>query len=163
MLLQKGDIIRLEKGMRIYADIPESCYFENMPFSDKICHTDITIGNVYHRQTEVSKKELVSSVFNKIKYLIPVTEEQVSGFVESLNLDFSKKFFDSSVFEGKYEVTRAEWNGGGSQPAMCGRVPDTYPDGWHVYCKKVDDPNVRVDFYQSGCFTAMIEDIAPIR
>ncbi len=163
MLLQKGDIIRLEKGMRIYADIPESCYFENMPFSDKICHTDITIGNVYHRQTEVSKKELVSSVFNKIKYLIPVTEEQVSGFVESLNLDFSKKSFDTSVFEGEYEVTRAERNGGGSQLAMCGRGLDTYPDGWHVYCQKVNDPDVKVDFYQTGCFTAMIEDITPIR
>lgn len=163
VLLQKGDIIRLEKGMRIYADIPESCYFENSWFSDKIFHGDITIGEVYHRQTEVSKKEVVSSVFKNINYLIPITEEQVSSFVESLNLDFRKKFFDTSFFEGVYEVTRTEYNGGGSQPAMCVRGLDTYPDGWHVYCRKVDAPDVKVDFYQSGCFTAMIEDITPIR
>ena len=39
---------------------------------------------------------------------------------------------------------------------------DVYPDGHHVFCVKADDDKVRVDFYQSGCFTAMIEDIKPV-
>ena len=69
-LLQKGGIIRLEKGMRIYADIPESCFFENRWFSDKIFHTEITIWIIYQRQTEVSEKQLVSSVFDTISFYI---------------------------------------------------------------------------------------------
>jgi hypothetical protein len=59
---------------------------------------------------------------------------------------------------GEYIVTKAVMDGGGT-----GNGPgDIYPDGWHVFCQKEDDPSIKIDFYQSGCFTAMIEDIKPI-
>lgn len=57
---------------------------------------------------------------------------------------------------GKYVVTKT-FMGGGGQSHDGG-----YPDGWHVFCVKVDDEKVKVDFYQSGCFTAMIENIEPV-
>ncbi len=35
-------------------------------------------------------------------------------------------------------------------------------DGHHVHCEAIDYPALRIDFYQSGSYTAMIKDIAPI-
>ena len=59
---------------------------------------------------------------------------------------------------GKYIVYKTTADGGGT-----GHGPhDIFSDGHHVFCVKSDDKNVRVDFYQSGCFTAMIENIKPI-
>jgi len=58
---------------------------------------------------------------------------------------------------GKYVVTQTTYDGGGS-----GMDPhDVYPDGHHVYCQRLED-RVEVDFYQSGCFSAMITDIEPV-
>lgn len=60
--------------------------------------------------------------------------------------------------EGEYVVYKTSFDGGGT-----GMGPhDIFPDGHHVCCEKLDDPSVKVDFYQSGCFTAMIRDIAPV-
>ncbi len=61
--------------------------------------------------------------------------------------------------EGEYIVYKAYSGGGSKGGGMTGH--DDYPDGWHVFCERED--GVKVDFYQSGCFTAMIEDIEPIR
>lgn len=58
-------------------------------------------------------------------------------------------------FAGKYVVLRTAMDGGG-----IGHGPgDTYPDGHHVFCEQLQAPHLKVDFYQTGCFTAMIEDI----
>ncbi|MDK9793706.1 hypothetical protein [Vibrio sp. D431a] len=60
--------------------------------------------------------------------------------------------------QGLYEVVRTENSGGGRGHGK----HDTYPSGHRVFCKKVDS-NCKVDFYQTGCFTAMITDIKPIK
>lgn len=61
-------------------------------------------------------------------------------------------------FIGEYIVIKTSMDGGGE-----GHGPgDYYPSGHHVWCVKANDKNVRIDFYQSGAFTAMIEDITPI-
>jgi hypothetical protein len=58
---------------------------------------------------------------------------------------------------GCYVVYKTAQDGGGT-----GHGPhDVYPSGHHVWCEKVDNAAVKVDFYQSGCFTAMIEEIEP--
>jgi hypothetical protein len=62
---------------------------------------------------------------------------------------------------GRYVVVLTTHDGGGT-----GHGPhDVYPSGHHVWCEKlvrdIDSP-VRVDFYQTGCFSAMIEDITPV-
>ena len=59
---------------------------------------------------------------------------------------------------GKYVVTKTTHDGGGT-----GHGPgDIYPDGHHVFCQHVDHPDVQVDFYQTGAFTATIKDIEPV-
>lgn len=59
---------------------------------------------------------------------------------------------------GRYMVYKTLLEGGGQ-----GMHPgDVYPDGHHVYCKKLDDPRVEVDFFQTGCFTALIPNIRAV-
>lgn len=153
-LLQRGDLIKLEPGMKVYADIP--CMFRGGVFFDtKKDHTDIVIGKVYTCEA-TSAEKLTKKVFEKIQWTVPVSLEQVASFIESLDLDLSEKTFDASVYAGEYAVLYAASNGGG----YC--HDGNYPNGWHVYCQKMDDPSVMVDFYQTGCFTAMIRDILPI-
>jgi hypothetical protein len=59
---------------------------------------------------------------------------------------------------GKYIVYKTTFDGGGTGHGS----NDIYPDGHHVFCLKSDDENIKVDFYQSGCFTATIKDIEPV-
>jgi len=160
-LLQKGDIIRLEKGMKVYAVLPAIFQYYRITSPSTVgMRTDIKIGTVYHRDA-VSKDNLVSQLVESIDRVIEVTEKQVSAFVDSLNPDLSAKDFDTSIYAGEYIVDRVFCNGGGTQSCMSGGF-ESWPDGWHVFCTKQDDPSIKVDFYQTGSFTAMIPDITPI-
>jgi hypothetical protein len=42
------------------------------------------------------------------------------------------------------------------------KTTDVYSDGHHVWCEKLNDPETKVDFYQSGDFTAKMPDIKPV-
>ncbi|MDB4261479.1 hypothetical protein N9878_01290 [bacterium] len=55
---------------------------------------------------------------------------------------------------GTYVVCQITRDGGGAAH------DGGYPDGHHVWCERKD--GFKVDFYQTGCFTAMIEDIQPV-
>ena len=66
---------------------------------------------------------------------------------------------DFDYLAGKYIVVKTVSDGGGTGHG----AHDVYPNGHHVYCVNADDKNVKVDFYQSGSFTAMIKDINPIK
>lgn len=59
---------------------------------------------------------------------------------------------------GRYVVYKTSFEGGGT-----GMWRDVYPDGHHVYCERLDDHSVKVDFYQSGAFTCVIEHIEPVK
>ena len=63
-----------------------------------------------------------------------------------------------AFFAGKYLVYKTAVEGGGT-----GHGPgDIYPNGHHVYARKVGAHNVKVSFYQSGSFTIMKPDKKPI-
>jgi len=69
---------------------------------------------------------------------------------------------DLAYLAGRYVVYSTATDGGGT-----GHGPnDVYPDGHHVFCDRLDsvvrDKSHRVDFYQSGCFTAMLPDLKPV-
>jgi hypothetical protein len=65
---------------------------------------------------------------------------------------------ETAYLAGRYVVYKTANDGGGT-----GHGPhDVYPNGHHVFCERLDDQSVKCDFYQSGCFTAMVADIAPI-
>lgn len=159
-LLQKGDLIRLEKGMKVYTMIPEKFCCSNAPFGETLTRKDIVIGKTYRKEA-VSKDTVVEAVRNRIEHVIPTTYEQVRDFVESLGLNYEAEEFDASIYEGEYVVDYVSYDGGGTQGTPSGY--ETYPDGWHVFCTKKDNPQIQVNFYQTGCFTAMIPNITPIK
>ena len=110
LMLQEGDVIELNDGMKVYAMVPEHFVYSNRRGSLKLTHHDVKIGG-------------------ELDYLA-----------------------------GKYVVTKTIMDGGGT-----GRGPhDVYPNGHHVFCVNIDDENTKIDFYQSGFFTAIIENIEPI-
>ena len=110
-MLEEGDIIELEKGHKVYADVPEHFLYSNKRGSFSLAHGLIILNE-------------------EVDYLC-----------------------------GEYVVYKTSFDGGGT-----GMGPhDIFPNGHHVYCEKLKDPLIRVDFYQSGCFTAMNEHIKPIR
>ena len=71
------------------------------------------------------------------------------------------KLSKSEIFvieEGEFIVIRTSYEGGGTGMGL----HDVYPDGHRVYCKKLKDgkydaDGIEINFYQSGCFTAIIE------
>jgi hypothetical protein len=54
---------------------------------------------------------------------------------------------------GEYIVYKTVRDGGGTAMGT-----DVYPDGHHVFCFNKDHRHIKVDFYQSGCFTCMLPD-----
>ena len=94
-LLQRGDIIRLEKGMKVYASVPEKFVFVNTPFSDKPYEGVITLGYTLHKKVpnrDEFTKELKEDIEKRIHR--EITTEQVSNFVDSLSLNFYAEEFD---------------------------------------------------------------------
>jgi hypothetical protein len=59
---------------------------------------------------------------------------------------------------GRYVVYKTAMDGGGTGHGQ----HDVYPNGHHVFAERLDDPSVRVDFYQSGCFTAMLPKLKAV-
>jgi spermidine synthase len=56
---------------------------------------------------------------------------------------------------GEYTVLATEYGGGSRGGGMNGH--DDYPDGHKVTAKPVKGRGPKVSFYQTGCFTAMLE------
>lgn len=68
--------------------------------------------------------------------------------------------------EGEYLVVDVRENGGRSFLEMKGHT-EFYSNGHHVYCRKLNSYNQPigqiVDFWQTGFFNVMIENIEPVR
>ena len=177
-LLQKGDIIRLEKGMMVFASMPENIYYGCAKYPDTPIHVATKIGKTY-RISPVSENEVIKSVyhfvrkFNQITYLEEnklyhyvqsfgakpskelkdIVESNLARFgsnptwgditnlVKSLNIDYSAKSYDTSKYEGEYVVDNVFNSSNNSY--LC-------RNRWHVSCYKLDDPSIKVDFYQTG-------------
>ena len=76
---------------------------------------------------------------------------------------------------GSFALTRHAITLGGEFDYLCGKYivykttrdggrwnDNENPNGHHVFCMNVQNGQVRVDFYQSGFFAAMIKDIVPL-
>jgi len=107
-MLEEGDVIELEDGMKVNAYVPEHFIYTNKRGSFEITHGSITLGGHFD-------------------YLC-----------------------------GKYVVYKTTSDCGSLSPYHA------HNDGHHVYCEKIDDNDIKVDFYQSGSYWAMIEEIEPI-
>lgn len=164
-LLQVGDIIKLNGGMRVYAFIPDKFIVSNRKASNNLCKTDLLVGQVFKNSgnLDIFRYELhkeITRIFSEQEY--PITDSAISNFLKENVKDMQAEIF--SIPEGEYLVIHTSYGGGGH-----GHGPtDIYPDGHFVKCSRLIDGEynseaVQVSFYQTGCFTAMIRDIEPIR
>ena len=161
-LLEEGDIIELVADMKVYADIPAMYIYENRRTSREISHQLVVVGKVYVNDTDISKSvgKVAEGVVERFSW---------EGF--DLSLDVAREFVLSKVESaekasfglpgGKYIVYKTTFDGGGPDGGMSYNS-NAYPDGHHVFCRKLDGSGSVVDFYQTGSFTALIADIEPV-
>jgi len=105
-MLSEGDVIEIEVGHKVYAEVPKHFLYSNCKGDFERARGDIRVGG-------------------ELEY-----------------------------FAGKYIVIKTTNDGGSGHPHS--------PNGHHVHCIRADDSSVKIDFYQTGGFTAVIADIEPI-
>jgi len=154
-LLQKGAIISLGENDMIWADIPADYVVGNMHAGEMKLSCIVKIGD--HIPKKISSKEqLTQDLHSIVRYYHNQkdadVDEKIMHFVESLNVK-PDDVLDTSIFIGEYRVYKAYME----SAEMFGT------EGWHVFCEKVDDPNVKVNFFQSGDFAAKNEVVKIIR
>ncbi len=162
-LLKEGDVIVLEGGMKVYALIPEMFVYSNRLTSDELVNHDIVVGQVYENNTEIEKSivGVVNNVYAAFEHEgFKIERGKVSTFVrENIPQPTPQRYI---LPRGKFVVVKTSFEGGSHG------THDDYPDGHRVFCKRLRfdgkyDPNGEaVNFYQSGCFTEMTEDMEPI-
>jgi hypothetical protein len=167
-LLKEGDVIFLKKGMKVYAQIPEKFVYDNKKKSNAKTSHEAVVGEVLTNDTDISedKADLVKDIIHDFDFRLGV---RISKVEAQAMVDSKVKAPKDSTFclhGGEFLVVETKREGGGK--AM---FNDEYPDGHHVFCKKLNadgsynENGLEVDFYQTGSFTAMIEstEISPIR
>ena len=168
--LKEGDVITLKKGMTVYTEIAAMFIYSNS-LSEELRSTDVIIGTTYTNKKSKNNffgsnnfiKDVVEDVVRKCESNGLIIEpEKVSDFIKR---NTSKPDLKTFVLEGgEFVVIKTSLDGGGTAHGQY----DVYPDGHRVYCKKLKDgkfdkDGIEVNFYQSGSFSAMIENITPIR
>lgn len=163
-LLEKGDVITLKKGMKVYTKIPEMFVYSNRLTSEKLTSHIVTIGITYTNKTNISDslKKVANGIVERFNWEgFDISFEDALCFVGN-TLGFKKDFKipESKPFkitEGDFVVIDTSFESHGLN----------YPGGYRVFCKKLKDGKfdkngLEVNFYQTGSFTAMITDIKPI-
>jgi hypothetical protein len=168
--LKEGDVITLKNGIKVYAPIAKMFIYSNS-LSEELSIDEVIIGDTYTNKKGKNNffgsnnfiKDIVKDVVRKCESNGLIIEpEKVSNFIKR---NTSKPDLKTFVLEGgEFVVIKTRLEGGGTGHGHY----DVYPDGYKVYCKKLKDgkfdkDGTEVSFYQSGSFTAMIENIAPIR
>jgi hypothetical protein len=157
-LLKEGDVIYLENGMKVYTEVPEKFVYDNHKKSNKTTHHEAIVGEVITNNTDISedKRDLVKDLIDAFSFRLGVrlSKPEAQAFIDSkVSTPRASSF---CLDGGEFLVVKTKSEGGGT--AM---FNDVYPDGHHVFCKKLNadgtyENGLEVDFYQSGAFTAMI-------
>lgn len=163
-LLEVGDVINLTDGMKVYAMIPEMFVYSNRKTSRELTKEVVTIGKIYKNNTNIDKdiNNLISDIIEEFNSRgFSISEEDVREFVLSKIKQPEEETF--SIHGGEFIVIKTLLDGGSHYNDR-----DYYPDGHRVYCQQLingsyHEDAIEVNFYQTGCFTAIIKDIKPIR
>jgi hypothetical protein len=159
-----GDVIVLKDGMKVYTDIPQMFVYSNRMLDKTITNSDVVIGKIY--QNDLDIKPMIKNIAERIKDAfgsegVDLNISDAIGFVNNIIKQPNAETFILKGGEFVVFHTSIEEGGIGMGPH------DVYPNGYKVYCKPlvnglIDVGGPVVSFYQTGCFTAMIENIEPI-
>lgn len=96
------------------------------------------------------------TVYTEIPETFAYSNRKGSFKLTTTDVEIGKGF--ENWLEGEYIVVETNIGDGGTGHGR----HDTYPDGYRVFCEKTNNRDIKCNFYQSGCFTAMIKDIKAI-
>lgn len=134
--LVKGNIIRLEKGMKIKVQVPTKFLYVNRPFSNKLEQRTICIGDILvKRPTDTKNLEISILEIFELEGLSNSNKNKISSFIESLNLNISKEEFDTSSFIGEYIVFEVRNDS--------------------IVCIKNDDSSIKIEFNPSEYYNSI--------
>jgi len=167
--LKEGDVIFLKAGMKVHAMIPEKFVYGNSMLSKGIARHVVEVGKVFSTEPDLASgihlltNAIVQSFESKLG--LKIKADDAKAFILTQLPAVKKEKF--VLDEGEFVVIRTAMEGGGSGHG----AGDTYPDGHHVFCKRLNadgtynDKGTEINFYQSGCFTGTIlpKDISVIR
>lgn len=130
--LQKNDIIKIEKGMKINAIIPDPVHWDT--FSMNLCIVGKTFNYVTPLHTKTVKfQDALEKLL--IDFDIPTSsskyKEEMENFIKHLGFKHESKTFDTYIYEGKYQIYLVEEIENGD----C-----------LVHCKKIDMPLITIKF-----------------
>lgn len=153
VLLQEGDFIQFKKGIQVMAFIPKK-YVCDYASRGELTEVPITIGEIFEKKSTGVDKVLETFVnFVKTSTILKDSiKKKIVDCMDSLGLDFYSDKLDTSIYAGNYRVYQALYDG----EECAAFFGSSYgPDGWHVYCEKVDNPDIKIHFYQTGCFATV--------
>lgn len=112
-LLQKNDILYIEKGWKIYAKIPDKFIVSNRRLSNEIGNHDFIVGEILNVSDSEKKREinaLISSLKEAFRHHgIDATDSKIIEILKSFEFNMKIEEFDTSIFIGKYIVTQTEF------------------------------------------------------
>lgn len=157
--LKEGDVIFLKNGMQVHAQIPEKFVFDNKKLSNTMRLNQVIVGKYYSMRPNITNDilKLADSIVADFDFHLGVKLKQADA---ALFITTNLPAITTSSFilnEGEFVVVKTAFEGGGT--AM---FHDTYPDGHHVFCKRLNpdgtynDNGTEINFYQSGCFSGTI-------
>lgn len=165
-LLEEGDVIFLQDGMEVCAEIPYYIMFSNRRFSEKMGRGEIRIGKIYFPPDSSPLGEAVGKLVKRVSEAfsfegIEISTDRAEKIVrENIpNIEYANFCFK----EGDFVVTRVEQTGD-----RTGHGPhDIFSGGRKIICKRLKNgeysPDGQVaEFHQSGDFKTIIRDITPI-
>lgn len=145
-LLQKDDILNIEKGWRVYAKIPDKFIVSNRRLSNEVNNHDFIVGEILSVSSSEKKREitaLLRSMKNSFRHHgIDVTDAKIIENLKSFNFNMGDEEFDTSIFIGKYIVVNTEfihdYSYGNSLKVILKKMKDN----------KLDPNGLEISFYQ---------------
>ena len=102
-MLERGNIILIEKGMQIYAGIPNKFINPLTPFSTSTCSHKIKVGNIY-KQGSFTKDALIAEFKKRNKDFFDLEDSKISEIIDKNPNLLTPQELDTSFFEGEYVV-----------------------------------------------------------
>lgn len=135
--LKQGDIVNLCEGREISAQIPEKFTKDGKPYSANTVRGTFFIGDrlVNYPSNKEDLSEKVRNVFSEIG--ISGIDENISSFVESLNIPTNTETFSTNHFAGEYKVISS--------------IPKDFKTDI-VVCQKITNPEIIIDYEYSRSY-----------
>lgn len=140
--LKRHDIIKINKGMCVWAKIPQKFVFSNCILEPKCNSTyehSFDVGKIYTfpcattfdlKTVKSELKDNINSVLSEYGADPTNHKEKIDEFIKSLNLSTKKDTFDTSIFEGEYKIYHTD---------LC--------DGFNwIFCEKLDGSGLELKF-----------------